>query len=128
MSLLRFVGVVPFGIGISVMVFLWTFSGFGEPPFFFKVFGSFIALGFVLFGGAMLFRPSLMQGHEGRLAAILKRVQATTKQSDPSPTDEPKVGYDCANCGAALGEDAEVSPSGDVKCTYCKRWFNIHSS
>ena len=37
-------GIVFGGIGISVIGFLWTVSGFGEPPFFFKVFGSLIAL------------------------------------------------------------------------------------
>jgi predicted RNA-binding Zn-ribbon protein involved in translation (DUF1610 family) len=39
----------------------------------------------------------------------------------------PKVGYDCPNCGEALGKEADVLPSGDVKCGYCERWFNIHS-
>jgi hypothetical protein len=36
--------------------------------------------------------------------------------------------YQCKNCGAALGEKADVSPSGDVKCTYCNKWFNIHKN
>ncbi|HVE59795.1 MAG TPA: hypothetical protein VNB22_23485 [Pyrinomonadaceae bacterium] len=36
--------------------------------------------------------------------------------------------YQCKNCGAALGEKADVSPSGDVKCSYCNKWFNIHKN
>jgi DNA-directed RNA polymerase subunit RPC12/RpoP len=36
--------------------------------------------------------------------------------------------YTCKNCGAILGEKADVSPSGDVKCQYCNKWFNIHKN
>ncbi len=47
--------IVPIGIGLSVLGFLW----FGQdryfgPPLFFKIFGSFIALGFVGFGAIPL--------------------------------------------------------------------------
>lgn len=37
-------------------------------------------------------------------------------------------GYDCVRCGAALSKNADVSPSGDIKCQYCNKWFNIHRS
>ena len=53
--------------------------------------------------------------------------EAGSTSSETTETDKPKVGYDCPNCGAALGKEADVSPSGDVKCGYCERWFNIHS-
>jgi hypothetical protein len=36
------------------------------------------------------------------------------------------TGYTCPACGARLGEAADVSPKGDVKCGYCRQWFNIH--
>ena len=36
--------------------------------------------------------------------------------------------YKCSNCGAGVGSQADVSPSGDVKCKYCDRWFNIHEN
>jgi hypothetical protein len=35
--------------------------------------------------------------------------------------------YECDHCGAAIGEGAEVSPHGDIMCSYCNKWFNIHS-
>src|SRR5271154_5251644 len=38
------------GIGLAVMGFLWTEHGFGEPPTFFKIFGTLVALPFVGFG------------------------------------------------------------------------------
>lgn len=129
MNALRFFGVVPFGIGLTVLFFVWT-SDFG--PLFFRVFASFVALGFVMFGGAFLFGPSMLTRQQGQLASMLKRVQGIAKdqatESESPVTKTPKVGYACASCGAALGSDAEVSPSGDVKCSYCQRWFNIHKS
>jgi len=39
---------------------------------------------------------------------------------------EGAAGYRCPNCGASIAEGADVSPSGDVKCDHCRRWFNIH--
>ena len=36
---------------------LWTASGFGAPPLFFKLFGSCIASLFVVFGGCTTFTP-----------------------------------------------------------------------
>jgi DNA-directed RNA polymerase subunit RPC12/RpoP len=44
----------------------------------------------------------------------------------PGPPQTGAVGYQCAHCGATLGEQADVSPHGDVKCAHCGRWFNIH--
>ena len=35
--------------------------------------------------------------------------------------------YECDNCGAGIEDGDDVSPSGDVKCKHCKKWFNIHS-
>ena len=41
--------------------------------------------------------------------------------------EEPESGdYSCQNCGAGLGADTEISPSGDFKCRYCKTWNNVH--
>ena len=42
------------GIGLAVIGFLWTQSGFGEPPTFFKIFGTLIALPFIAFGAMFL--------------------------------------------------------------------------
>lgn len=43
-------------------------------------------------------------------------------RSDHAPRD-----YHCDQCGAVLGDNSDVSPSGDFKCTYCGKWSNIHS-
>ena len=129
----RLIGIVPFGIGVTVLCFLWgTPSGqFGSPPLFFRVFGSFIALAFVMFGLAFFFAQSIAARPKGllkkrrQLAGELQQRRSGQKPSVGSP---PSGGYDCPQCGAALGDAAEVSPSGDVKCQYCRKWFNIHTS
>lgn len=99
-------------IGITLLVFLWSADdGFGSPPLFFRVMGSFIALGFVAMGFGV------------PLAALKKNKSSQGETRHPNAPAED--GYRCPNCGAALKE-AEVSPSGDVKCPYCKGWWNIH--
>ncbi len=130
----RLIGIVPFGIGVTVLGFLWLtpFNQFGSPPLFFRIFGSFIALGFVLVGvtffkaGGMVNRNRLRDLAE--TMRDLQQSQSSDGSDSPPNGNAAKTGYDCPNCGASLGDGAEVSPSGDVKCDYCKRWFNIHSS
>ncbi|AMV21047.1 hypothetical protein [Planctomyces sp. SH-PL14] len=129
MGFIRVMGIVPLGIGLTVLGFLWLtpFNEFGSPPLFFRVFGSFIALAFVLQGGAMVY---------GRLpmnAEALRKAMDLVRQGGP-PTEpgtgvgasQGAAGYRCPNCGASIAEGADVSPSGDVKCDHCRRWFNIH--
>ena len=111
-------GIVFGGIGLTVIGFLWGTRGFGEPPLFFKLFGSFIALAFVAVGATFF------------MAAIKGQIplsgNADSARLDPSTGDGDGDGYKCPACGARLGEAADVSPKGDVKCGYCKQWFNIH--
>jgi hypothetical protein len=127
----RFVGAVAgiafFGIGLTVIGFLWFGDdGFGSPPVFFKLFGSFIAMVFVAVGGTMAVSAiaggALLKGH--RHNTLMPLDTASPRASTSSPL--PNVGYTCPNCAAALGEGADVSPLGDVKCPFCGRWFNIH--
>jgi hypothetical protein len=110
--LLLFMSIFGF-IGIAVLIFLWgSGDGFGGPPLIFKVVGSLIAMGFVVMG----FGVPLTLWRKGKeLGDMLDSVI-------PKP---PPSQLACPTCGANLG-NAEVSPSGDAKCTYCKGWFNIH--
>lgn len=48
------------------------------------------------------------------------------RKDQPQRTLQDQLNYECLNCGANLGKGVEVSPSGDVKCEYCVKWFNIH--
>jgi hypothetical protein len=104
-------------IGLTLLIALWTGMGdFGSPPLFFKVFASFIALAFMIMGFGV------------PLAALSHRTSddsGTNLTSVANPDAQPPVGYKCPHCGAGI-EKQEVSPSGDVKCGYCQKWYNIH--
>jgi hypothetical protein len=50
--------------------------------------------------------------------------EAPSQSTLATPADP--LRFACPRCGAALGEGAEVSPHGDVKCAYCQSWFNVH--
>jgi len=121
----RFVGVV-FGlvflaIGITVIVFMWTGDeGFGRPPLFFRIFASLIATAFVAMGGAVAY-DSVRAMAAGR--DIDSIASHGLKQSFSQPQG---ANYRCSACGAPLDKGADVSPHGDVKCTHCGSWFNVH--
>lgn len=115
------IGIVPLGIGLTVLIFLWATPSdeFGAPPLVFRIFGSFIALGFIGIGGLMAFSGIFA----GKVIATAKPAIDVTKIVDAPPVGTGK--YVCPHCAATL-QKAEVSPLGDVKCPFCGSWFNIH--
>jgi predicted lipid-binding transport protein (Tim44 family) len=130
----RLIAIFPVGVGLCLLIGLWG-GGMGNPPLMFKVFGSFISF-FFMTVGAGIFMAAGKIGDPRRMAESLQDVAkgltasqhaAGASPGQPSAAVKPKVGYDCPSCGAAIGKDADVSPSGDVKCGYCERWFNIHN-
>lgn len=129
MQFIRFVGIVPIGVGITLLCGLW-FGGspFDGAPFFFKVMGSFVALMFLLVGSGFLFAKI---SPESQMKAMVDQLQRLQQENSSAANTETKVaqgGYQCSACGATLESNAEVSPHGDVKCEHCGRWFNIHKS
>lgn len=106
-------GVVFCGIGLSVIVFLWTapFGEFGSPPLIFRLVGSLIAVAFVAMGGGTAFMAIKGVGP----GQIVRGRRSGARN------------YECPRCGATLGDQADVSPSGDAKCGHCDSWFNIHA-
>lgn len=102
-------------IGLTLLIFLWFGTERDFPPVFFKIIASFIAIGFMTIGFG------------GPLAALKARNRSNAEHFNNSIQDQPSAGYKCSNCGAGLGQQ-EVSPSGDVKCSYCLKWWNIHRS
>jgi len=113
------------GIGLSLLGYLWLtpFNDFGSPPLIVRIFGSFIALVFVVMGGTT-FLCALIGGQLMNFGEHM-RSDAERAAGQNIPPSIP-VTYTCAKCGAHLGNQTEVSPLGDVKCSFCHQWFNIH--
>ncbi len=115
-------GIAFAGIGLTVIIALWS-GGMGDPPVFFKLFGSFIAIVFVAMGGAMAY--GAITG--GGILSPPETPGATTTTPSATPTSAAApAGYTCPHCGGGLDRGADVSPMGDVKCSFCGRWFNVH--
>jgi hypothetical protein len=115
------------GIGLSVMGFMWGQEpGFGDPPVFFKVFATLIAIPFVAFGAMALYGAFTGKGMNpgSQLEALQKRFGKDREIGSDPPDASPQ--YTCPNCSAPLSGRDEVSPHGDVKCSHCNAWFNVH--
>jgi hypothetical protein len=129
MPILRIFGIIPLGIGLTVLGSLWLapFNQFGSPPVFFRIFGSFIALGFILQGTVMVFGlgtpASVMKNLTGPFSKLADLASTLSENSR-----EPRVANRdaCPRCAAPLEGSAEVSPHGDVKCGHCGKWFNVY--
>ncbi len=121
-------GLIFAGVGLTVLFFLWSArtGEFDSPPLFFRVFGSFIALAFVLMGGGT-FVATVAGTKIG--SSVSNSINEAIERDEPSRADSisnSATSYVCTRCGAPLGKGAEVSPHGDVKCGYCSAWFNIY--
>lgn len=102
-------------IGLTVLIFVWA-GDRDFPPLIFRVFASFIAIAFMAMGFGV------------PIAAIKASKFFNESPQVVADSNAPPVkGYQCPHCGAGLGTQ-EASPSGDVKCTYCQKWWNIHRS
>lgn len=119
----RLMGIVPLGVGLTLLAFVWG-SG---APLFFCVFASFVALGFILTGAKLI---SGGVHDPRRLRQMAEQLQSQLLDpAEQEPSGPPgSIDYRCDACGAPLSSDADVSPHGDVKCAHCNRWFNIHTS
>jgi hypothetical protein len=112
-------------IGIAVLIGLWSPSRTGmQPPWIAKAVGSLIALMFIAMGFGMPI--SALRASRANTNANADSDESHGERPDGDAESPGAVGYRCPNCGANLGPDQEVSPSGDTKCVYCKRWWNIH--
>jgi hypothetical protein len=122
-------GLVFLGIGVTVIVFMWTAEGFGAPPLFFRVFATFIALAFIAMGGATAYSAGRVLAGKDDPSLVAGRPERLPYDSqDGSAERGSQVKYTCPACGAPLASGMDVSPHGDVKCTHCGGWFNVHRS
>jgi hypothetical protein len=108
------VGFIFCGIGLTLLGFFWLSSIADFIPLFFRIFASFIAVGFVAFGGGTALMSLLGQIGSSPIVTASALLAATPGS------------YKCTQCGAPLADKSSVSPLGDVKCSFCNAWFNIH--
>ena len=124
-------GAVFFAIGITVMVFMWTASGFHAPPLIFRIFATLIAIPFVAIGGAIAYGSLLAlrgkHGAGGLMADVMDASDPANSADDTRNESASHVKYTCPACGAPLARGAEVSPHGDVKCGHCGGWYNVYN-
>jgi hypothetical protein len=112
----RLVSVIFGVIGLTIFE-MWNalFNKFGSPPLFFRVFASLIGLAFIAFGFGVTFSKS--GNHKG---ATFTKLSQTLRQTGGSKK------YKYPHCSGDI-ENQEVSPSGDVKCEYCGKWYDVHT-
>ena len=56
---------------------------------------------------------------------LARRSRSRRRPRWPTPPDATDGGHVCPRCGRALPPGADVSPSGDVRCTTCGAWTNV---
>ena len=107
---------LPFiGGPIAMLTILWDDTGFGSPPLAMKLFGTFVCLAVMFVGVAMAY-------------GIIAGKRVGLQKGNHTPVKHNKRSYSCEHCGASIGAESEISPSGDVKCEYCNSWFDINNT
>jgi hypothetical protein len=121
-------GIAFFGIGLAVLFFMWGGDGrFHDPPVFFKIFASLIALPFVAVGATLAVGSfKALAGGESVTSTVNQLKDSGTENAERAKGGH--ATYVCPRCGAPLSENADVSPHGDTKCVHCGGWFNIHKA
>lgn len=114
------------GVGLKLLVFLWgsPTGGFHSPPLFFRIFGSFIAIGFVAFSAFGLF--AVITGATG--PQLPDQTSLNSELRNQNFNASSSGSFSCPSCGSGLGAESEVSPSGDVKCAHCNNWYNVRQT
>lgn len=140
------VGLGILSIGIVVLGFVWVTPGI---PFRVRIFGSVVAIIFGIgAGGGTICAAIAGDGEDNRVDGSVNDdfdedvfeydVEGDefvddefVEEFDPGTmfverTASKSDNYSCDACGTLLASQADVSPHGDVKCSQCGRWFNIH--
>lgn len=95
-------------------------------PIFIAVVACLVFAGFV-FNFVTIFRGhKQIRQFTADMMDSAKEQQRPLTGAAPRPSTNADGGYSCVNCGASLGVNTEVSPSGDFKCQYCNSWSNVN--
>ena len=114
-------GVISFLVGLLVVVWMCSqpLGEFGSPPLFIRLFFSLIAVAFMAAVGTTVW--GVFFGPRLGIGSLLDKAKTLAEAQDQ---DSAKPGS--YNCGATLKSDAEVSPHGDVKRSFCDARFNLY--
>lgn len=90
----------------------------------------FLIIGTSLFGAfRSLFGPHWMRNqvrsHFREMQSLSQELQSFAAQMRPPGAADQSLAVNCPACGAPATDRREVSPSGDVRCEHCGRWFNV---
>jgi hypothetical protein len=118
------------GIGLAVLVgSLESFGSFHSPPLFFRVVGFLMSMPPLAIGALIIYAAVTGKTPKALAAGSRDRAMRLLDKKLRSPGDAaqatPMGSYSCPCCAAPLGSGADVSPSGDAKCSHCGSWFNV---
>jgi len=118
------------GCGIAVLRMLWLppANRFDLFDVVSKIIFSISALVFFLAFGVVLLFLAIFCKFGPATRADFDKFNQTEAEGLPNDSAAPSspVNYSCSHCGATLMNQADVLPLGDVKCSFCHKWFNIH--
>ncbi|MCR9198894.1 MAG: hypothetical protein NXI04_09640 [Planctomycetaceae bacterium] len=84
----------------------------------------------LVFAGFLFNFVTIFRGHRQVRQFTSEMLDAARREQSQPESPRRSVdsdgGYACVNCGASLGVNTEVSPSGDFKCQYCNSWSNVN--
>jgi len=87
--MMRLFGIIPLGIGLAVIYFLWlgSLGTLGTPPMFFRICGTVVAVPFVLLGLSVLFLSpaALLEKQVEQMQQLARSVQRSAGPVVPAP-------------------------------------------
>lgn len=95
---------------------------FTVVPLFIGVCAVFVFIGVI---SSFLGHRKLMNRMTDQVFRDATRDRSAGSVPDSAATLTPGQ-FSCSQCGAALGAETEISPSGDFKCPYCSSWSNVN--
>ncbi|MCH2044866.1 MAG: hypothetical protein MK212_12175 [Saprospiraceae bacterium] len=85
---------------------------------------AFLVFGFIIrqFFKVSKFSNKIFSIAEKELDKRLEQAQNPTQHKNPPMVKS----YDCPHCKGHIDKLNDISPSGDTKCTFCNKWFNVY--
>ncbi len=97
-------GIAFFGIGLAVLFFMWSGDGgFHDPPIFFKIFASLIALPFVAVGATIAVGSFKVLTAGENIASTINQLKDAATDEMPQAKSG-RAAYVCPRCGSPLAE------------------------